>query len=313
MLREPAQLAAELVARFRRRRPMRGGSLLVTIFGDAILPRGGAVALRSLIHLAAPFGLNERLVRTTSARLAQAGWLEARRSGRLSEYRLSPGGRERFAEATRRIYGTAAGGWSGRWTLVVLPAASAAERRRLRRELGWHGFGELAAGIYAHPQIAARSTRQQLQAVDIPAGALVFDAALTDPASASCLVGVGWDLADLAARYRRFVGRFEPVADSVGGRPPDPETAFVLRTLLIHEYRGLHLRDPLLPPRLLRADWPGVRAADLCAAIYACVAPASEAHLSSVAAGLDGALPPPGREMAERFATSLGGSTAGMS
>src|SRR6202795_4020467 len=96
--------AAELVARFRRQRPLRGGSLIVTIFGDSIMPRGGAVALGSLISLAAPFGLNERLVRTATARLAKDGWLEGHRAGKRSEYRLSHDGRERFAEATRRIY-----------------------------------------------------------------------------------------------------------------------------------------------------------------------------------------------------------------
>ena len=47
--------AAELVARFRRQRPLRGGSLIVTMFGDSIMPRGGAIALGSLIALAAPF------------------------------------------------------------------------------------------------------------------------------------------------------------------------------------------------------------------------------------------------------------------
>src|SRR6202011_5604208 len=95
--------AAELVARFRRQRPLRGGSLIVTIFGDSVMPRGGAVALASLIALAAPFGLNERLVRTATARLAKDGWLEGRRAGKLSEYRLSHDGRARFAEATKRL------------------------------------------------------------------------------------------------------------------------------------------------------------------------------------------------------------------
>ena len=76
MTADPATAAAQLVARYRRQRPLRGGSLIVTIFGDAIMPRGGAVTLGSLISLAAPFGLNERLVRTAAARLAKEGWLE---------------------------------------------------------------------------------------------------------------------------------------------------------------------------------------------------------------------------------------------
>src|SRR5580658_10491996 len=119
MTADVSTVAAELVKRFRRQRPLRGGSLLVTIFGDSIMPRGGAIALGSLIRVAAPFGLNERLVRTATARLAQEGWLEGRRVGNLSEYRLSAGGRERFAEATARIYGGPATQWSGRWRVVV--------------------------------------------------------------------------------------------------------------------------------------------------------------------------------------------------
>src|SRR5258708_29732447 len=118
--------AAALAARFRRQRPLRGGSLIVTLFGDSIMPRGGAIALGSLIELAAPFGLNERLVRTATARLAHDGWLEGHRAGKLSEYHLSKNGRARFAEATKRIYGEPGKEWSGRWTLMVVPPRRAA-------------------------------------------------------------------------------------------------------------------------------------------------------------------------------------------
>src|SRR5271167_4477720 len=112
MAEDSNRVAAELVERFRRQRPLRAGSLIVTVFGDSIMPRGGAVALGSLIHLAAPFGLNERLVRTATARLAHEGWVEARRVGKRSEYRLTDGGRERFADATERIYGAPQASWS---------------------------------------------------------------------------------------------------------------------------------------------------------------------------------------------------------
>ena len=144
---------SELVARFRRQRPLRGGSLLVTIFGDSILPRGGAIALSSLIALGEPFGLNERLVRTASARLAKDGWLDGKRIGKLSEYHLSASGRERFADATKRIYSATEQEWSGRWTVIVIPATRAAERKELREELMWRGFGELSAGVFAHPEV----------------------------------------------------------------------------------------------------------------------------------------------------------------
>ncbi len=97
------------------------------MFGDAIAPRGGAVTLGSLIRLAAPFGLTERLVRTSVARLARDGWLVARRFGRRSEYRLT---RERRAsaspQATRRIYGANPRAWDGRWTLRAAAGGGAA-------------------------------------------------------------------------------------------------------------------------------------------------------------------------------------------
>ena len=149
-----------LVARFGGQRPVRAGSLIVTLFGDAILPRGGAVSLGSLIKLAAPFGLNERLVRTAASRLVHDGWLAAHRSGKLSEYHLSAAGRDRFDEATQRIYGAPSPAWSGRWSLVVLPQLPGPKRKRIRENLSWLGFGEFAAGVFAHPQLPGQTLEQ---------------------------------------------------------------------------------------------------------------------------------------------------------
>jgi phenylacetic acid degradation operon negative regulatory protein len=294
--------AAELVARFRRQRPLRGGSLIVTIFGDSIMPRGGAVALGSLIALAAPFGLNERLVRTAAARLAQDGWLEGRRVGKLSEYHLSREGRERFAEATRRIYSEPDTQWSGRWTLVVLPPMRAAERKEIKEELIWRGFGELSGNVFAHPELDSRSLRSERPRLGALSKLIVFDANLAGDDVPQRLVSLGWDLEDLGLRYQRFVNRFERVLAALRGlRTPDHQACFIVRTLLIHEYRRLHLRDPLLPPRLLRANWPGVQAAALCRDIYAGVFADSEEYLSQVAAQLNGPLPPPDASVMQRF------------
>ena len=293
--------AHELLARFRRQRPQRAGSLIVTIFGDSIMPRGGAVALSGLIRLAVPFGLNERLVRTAAARLAQEGWVEARRHGKRSEYRLSKVGRERFADATMRIYGGPSTNWTGRWTLVVLPAMPAADRQRLRKELVWQGFGELSNGVFAHPEAEANEVALRTSAPPLPANTLVFDASLADHLTPGALVGLGWDLADLGKRYRRFVQRFERALGALRRMPIEPTAAFMVRTLLIHEYRRLHLRDPLLPQRLLPANWPGTRAAVLCREIYVHVFAASEIFLSAGASRLSGPLPPPDRAVMQRF------------
>jgi phenylacetic acid degradation operon negative regulatory protein len=297
-----AASAADLVAAFRRQRPLRGGSLIVTIFGDAIMPRGGAVALGSLIDLTAPFGLNERLVRTASSRLAQDGWLEGRRAGKLSEYRLSKNGRERFAEATKRIYSAPEKEWSGRWTLIVVPPMPASELRAIREELVWRGFGEISATVFAHPEFDSWALRSQRRSAALLSKVIAFDAVLAQDDAPRRLVQLGWDLDDLGLRYQRFVKRFAPVhAELLRGGATAPRDCFLVRTLLIHEYRRLHLRDPLLPAQLLRADWPGVRAAALCRDIYARVFASSEIHLSRVAKKLTGPLPLVDPSIMQRF------------
>ena len=294
-----------LVSRFRRQRPLRGGSLLVTIFGDAIAPRGGAIMLGSLIELAAPFGLNERLVRTAMARLAEEGWLENRRLGRLSEYRLSRAGQERFATATQQIYGIPGLRWQGLWTAVLIPASrgsAKAPRQAARDALEWAGFGEVGASLFVHPALPPAELEQLLAGITAPSQAIVFTTASATPSSSQRLATLGWDLAELANRYRRFVVQFTPALEAVKRREaPAPLPSFLLRTLLIHEYRKIHLRDPLLPAELLPAGWVGADAYRLCRAIYARLAPVAEEHLDSQASSLAGPLPAATAEFWARF------------
>lgn len=301
-------IATALVARFGRQRPVRGGSLIVTVFGDAIAPRGGAISLGSLIRLMTPFGLTERLVRTSVARLADEDWLSSRRVGRLSEYTLSASGRQRFADATARIYAGPASGWSGRWTLVLMPEASAASRRQIRDALRWEGFGEPEAGVLAHPTLTPEEARNHLQVLGLDREALILQSRGTDSADDRRMLTAGWDLRELAARYSRFIRTFEPALAVLQGRAPvEPAAAFVIRVLLIHEYRKIHLRDPLLPSALLPTDWPGARAYELCRGIYERVLTPAEEHLSLTGERLDEPLPAPDPALFRRFAGLLPG------
>jgi phenylacetic acid degradation operon negative regulatory protein len=299
----PADVCA-LIAHFRRQRPLRAGSLIITVFGDALAPRGGAVSLASLIPLMAAFGLTERLVRTAAARLAADDWLATRRRGRRSEYRLSPAGRRRFTEATRRIYGGPAEAWNGRWTLVLMPGLDTPRRRRIRAALGWEGFGELDPGLLAHPTLTPAQAQAHLAAHGLPEAPAIFAARASVPAADRRLLQRGWDLGDLALRYRRFIGHFAPLHARLTRQALAPAAAFIVRTLLIHEYRRIHLRDPLLPQSLLPPDWPGTAASELCRGLYARVLPAAEAHLTRIASRLDGPLPPPEAQLLRRFGGS---------
>jgi phenylacetic acid degradation operon negative regulatory protein len=302
MPKSAASAATAIVARFRRQRPLRGGSLLITVFGDAIAPRGGAITLGSLIDLAGPLGLNERLVRTAMARLADDGWLENRRQGRLSEYRLSRDGRERFAAATRQIYAVPDPAWQGAWTLVLLPTPDRNVRTAAREVLGWLGFGEPTPGVFVHPMLPGAEVDRALRGSPALADAIVLASTQSGSRGDRQLARLGWDLADLAARYRRFIAQFAPARATLDdGTSPEPLPGFQIRTLLIHEYRKIHLRDPLLPAALLPADWVGTDAYRLCREIYERVAEPAERHLSACGARLDGPLPPATAELSGRF------------
>lgn len=265
-------------------------------------PRGGVVTLGSLIDLAAPFGLTERLVRTSVARLAQDDWLVARRDGRRSEYRLTPNGRQRFAEATQRIYSKAPASWDGRWTLLVLQPSGGSRRESLREGLRWLGFGQLNPVVFAHPNGNLPQIRVWLNGLDVPADALLFRGSAEDATHDRAVIAAGWDLGALTRRYRRFVDSFRPVEAQLKARPSlSPESAFVIRTLLIHEYRKIHLQDPLLPAALLPPDWVGTSAYELCAGLYARVFGAAEEFLTATASTLDRPLPQAEASAYERF------------
>ena len=98
--------------------PLRAKSLLMTLFGDAIAPHGGSIWLGSLIELMAPFGVSDRLVRTSVFRLTEEGWLASSRSGRRSAYSITDDALKRFGKAYRRVYAPLEPAWDGYWVLL---------------------------------------------------------------------------------------------------------------------------------------------------------------------------------------------------
>ena len=119
--------------------PPKSKSLVITLFGDAIEPRGGAIRLSDLISVLGWFGVNERLVRTCVFRLMREGWFVSRRQGRHSVYSLTKQGAVRFQRAYKRVYSEQQRQWDGSWTLVYAPPGQdpAPDRNRLDRELEW--------------------------------------------------------------------------------------------------------------------------------------------------------------------------------
>lgn len=297
-----------LIEEFRGRPTLRAGSLIITVFGDAIAPRGGTVWIGSLIRALSDFGISERLVRTSVFRLAKDGWLDVEQVGRRSYYRLTEEGADRFAQATHRIYGEPRQSWSGDWCLVVTAGLDAPARDAIRRELGWLGFAGVAGDLLAHPAPDPDDLDQALRRFPA-AQRLVIMRARSDgiPAWPQAggireLVRRSWNLEDIEARYQAFLDRFRPVMSaSRRSKSIAPRTAFQVRTLLIQEYRKVLLRDPLLPAELLPQSWHGVPAYQLCRNLYGQVFRAADDFLGEAMETADGPLPPPSPDFYRRF------------
>ena len=293
----------KLVAEFSSRRTLRTGSLITTVFGDAIAPRGGSVWLGSLIEAMANFGVSERLVRTSVFRLVQDGWLQSTQVGRRSYYSLSDEGRERFERATHKIYGEPVTDWDGQWCLVMLADLEAERRDSVRKELGWLGFGALASSVLAHPAPELNQLDAVLQRLEVADDIVVMsgetirnDAGMRKRAEAS------WNLADIDERYASFVQRFRPlIAAYSKNSEVEPKAAFIVRTLLIQEYRKVLLRDPQLPAELLPPDWHGNAAYQLCRNLYQAVYKQADRYLTATMETADGPLPPVNKAFAKRF------------
>jgi phenylacetic acid degradation operon negative regulatory protein len=285
-------------------RPPRAKSLVVTVFGDSILPHGGTIWVGSLIRLLEPFGVNERGVRTAVRRLTVEGWLTNRSVGRRSDYQPTAESRPRFDEADRRIYAGAAPAWDGTWCLVLLGQAgiSTAERDAARRELRWHGFGEISPTLLLHPAADTGALWRALDGLHLNGKAIVFEGVAGAALAPESQDGRGalrevarsaWRLDELALGYRDFLDRFGPL-DAMGDGIllGDPQTCFGLRTLAIHEYRRILLRDPELPEELLPERWEGSAARNLCARLYHRLEKRASHHLITTCETASGRLPP---------------------
>src|SRR3954462_13410625 len=97
-----AQPLTRIIQQFKRE-PSRTGSIVITVFGDAIVPRGGSVWLGTLLEFFKALDTAAGVVRTAMSRLAADGWLEREKTGRNSFYRLAGKGRQTFDAAVTHV------------------------------------------------------------------------------------------------------------------------------------------------------------------------------------------------------------------
>ncbi len=286
-----AAFVETLLDKFHERAPIRAGSLIVTVFGDAVVPRGGVLSLTSLHEIMRAFRISDTLVRTALSRLVSEGWFERWKVGRNSYYRLTPQGQEAFAQATQRIYADLPQDWQGSFDLLLLENAQ--DRSALKSELSEAGYGALGPDLLIAPVASAGKTGPFLRLAATPADLL----------TARRLVERAWPLVDIESRYRRFIDTYSGTLGALErGAGFTNIDALLVRILLIHDYRRAVLKDPLLPSQLLPKPWAATAARTLCGTIYRTLLPAAERWIDTHAQNEEGPLPAVDQDFRQRFA-----------
>ncbi|MFC0206855.1 PaaX family transcriptional regulator C-terminal domain-containing protein [Chelativorans intermedius] len=257
---------------------LRSAAFIVTVYGDVVVPRGGVLWTGTLIEVCERVGISETLVRTAVSRLVAAQRLRGERLGRRSYYRLDASARKEFEQAAGMLYGAEVP--SRGWQILHAPGIGEDEARRQR-------MGHMGGAVFIRPD----------RGQPAPEGALLFRAA--DPAELD-RIGRFWDLSALHQRYVDMLARFAPLAQ-VGAALSD-ETALIARLLLVHDYRGVLLRDPRLPQAALPPDWKGHEARALFRSLYRQLSPAAERWIGAHFVGSDGFLPERTAESEARLA-----------
>jgi len=247
---------------------LRVWSVIITVFGDAIVPRGGSIPLQSLQEIMGRLGIEAGAVRTALSRLASEGWVIRQRRGRLSHYSLDMRGQRAFDKATQMIYAAGPPEWDGRWSIAV-PTAGNGEAGPDLEAAGFVSRG----GTWLRPEVkGVKPLPRRLEHY------LVID---NQPGIAPVDAYSFWAMDGVAGAIKAFCDALGPLAESLDrGEEPAPIDALALRTLLIHEWRRIVLRSPALPAELLPPSWPCGDARARLKAVYERLAGPSEAWLT---------------------------------
>jgi len=258
---------------------MHARSALFDVYGDHLRARDDQAPVAALVRLLEPVGIAAPAVRTAISRMVVQGWLEPVQLETGRGYRATARAVRRVDEAGERIYGSEARAWDGSWQLVfVAPPAARAARARLRADLAFVGYAELADNVWVSPR-----ARAELGFLLDRAGAGASTARAVDflppPVDA-------WDLGGLRTAYTRWLETAPRlVADHLTAHDDPDRAAFAARFHLVHEWRKFLFADPGLPAELLPEDWPGGPAAELFAHEAERLRPGSDRFLASCLGG----------------------------
>ena len=214
--------------------PVKVWSVVVTILGDLGQSRDDWVSAPLLRALTEPMGVAAQAVRVAIHRLRNDGWVESRRAGRSSEYRLSRSGWDRTEVVRPRIYSESI---KPAPVFLILAAPEVAQAEML---------DQLPQGAIALTSRTALAPEMADCTRWIAAGPLGTLPNWVEPAL------VPDDVTEELQRFALVVdGLPRPT------RSQDLLADTSLRLAILHHWRRLTLRHSHLADGRMRSDWPG--------------------------------------------------------
>lgn len=253
--------------------PLRVWSLIVTIFGDIVMRQGRERApepvwVGALLLLLERLRIDPAQVRTNLSRLVANGTLERAKSGRNAFYRIGEADGAAFAEAANRIYGRLAPEPTGVFHVALIDRC--VERMAAREALQAAGFRFMSATSAIAPE------HRGVLVSAAPSETIIARADCSTPLAVAA--SEAWQITALNEGYIRFLQTFSPI---ICRSDWTPDAAIAARIVLVHQFRRLVLRDPVLPQGALPDDWTGGEARRTFDACMATMLPASEAWLAA--------------------------------
>ncbi len=252
-----------------------------------------------------PLGYSERLIRTSVFRLVQEDWLQVKKIGRKSYYAFTESANNHYTKAARRIYAVTIEHHDDRWLLVIPSFVTEDKMVNFKRQLKWLGFSSLTSGTYAHPSFERSSLEETIKELEITGSVITFSAKTIDDDSSQALkklVFEKWNLRNLQQQYHNFIKIYQPLLEVLKITPElTSQQSFLLRTLLIHEYRRILLKDHELSSNMLPEDWNGYQANQLVKNLYSKLDKKSCCYIVSSLQAMDGYLPKASIEFERRF------------
>ena len=236
--RSAEQAFRELVRGLHAAGRLRVWSIIISIFGDLVLPRRNLLPASVLQALTDRLEIERGAVRTALSRLGKEGWITRVRNGRNVAYQLSDAAIPEFSVAAKTIYAAKRPVPTGDPKLVILPDGAdppdTTDLMPLRRGVMlWTGTGHLPDRLRQDALI----TEGRIDRVPDWVREAVAPS-------------------DLASHYRALMQRFGDLERALGdGALPSLDSA-VARVLLIHSWRRVALRHPFVTDDLLPEDWP---------------------------------------------------------